>query len=117
MRDADRNLHERQMIEKTDPPSRFSLPIDFDALAARLDPKPAPAEVSTDQLKIPGTVALWRPAGAAAVASLPDASDNGNDLTPITLSGSTGAQTAVTVGDDHDPQAPSGHSLVFSGDK
>jgi|GEM_PF-1341450 len=117
MRDEDRNLHERQMIEKTDAPSRFSLPVDFDALAARLDPKPAPAEVATAQLDVPGTVALWRPSGSGAVTSLPDASGNGNDLTPVTLAGSTGAQAAVSVNDDHDPQAPSAHSLQFSGTK
>jgi hypothetical protein len=117
MRDADRNLHERQMIEKTDAPSRFSLPVDFNALAARLDPKAAPAEVPTDRLNIPGTVALWRPMGSGAVAALPDASGHGNDLTPVTLAGSTGAQTSVSVNDDHDPQAPSAHSLLFSGNK
>ena len=115
--EADRNVHERQMVERTDAASRFSIPVDFAALAQRLDPKPAPAEVATDALKIPGTLALWRPSGSGAVTRLADLSGNGNDLTPVTLAGSTGAQAAVTVNDDHGLDQPSAKSLLFTANK
>jgi hypothetical protein len=114
---ADRNVYERQMMEKTDAPSRFSMPVDFKALAQRLDPKPAPADVVTDALKLPGTVALWRPSGTGAVTKLDDLSGNGNDLTPSTLSGSTGDQTQVSVTDDHGDDQPSAKSLRFTSNK
>ena len=116
-KEADRNVHERQLMERTEPQSRFSLPVDFKALAQRLDPKPAPAEVATDALKVPGTVALWRPSGTGTVAKLEDLSGNGNDLTPTTLSGSTGEQTAVSVNDDHGDDQPSAKSLKFTANK
>jgi hypothetical protein len=115
--EGDRNVYERQMLERTDAASRFSLPIDFKALAQRLDPKPAPAEVSTDALKVPGTVALWRPSGTGNVTKLDDLSGNGNDLTPTTLNGSTGEQAQVSVQDDHGDDQPSAKSLKFTANK
>ncbi|WP_053225978.1 LamG-like jellyroll fold domain-containing protein [Solirubrobacter soli] len=116
-KEADRNAYERQMLERTDAASRFSLTVDFKALAQRLDPKPAPADVATDALKVPGTVALWRPQGTGAVTKLDDLSGNGNDLTPTTLTGSTGDQTQVTVDDDHGDDQPSAKSLKFTANK
>ena len=116
-KEADRNGYERQMLEKTDPPSRFSLAVDFKALAQRLDPKPTPAEVDTDALKLPGTVALWRPSGTGAVTKLDDLSGSGNDLAPTTLAGSTGDQAQVSISDDHGDDQPSAKSLKFTASK
>ncbi|MDA0172855.1 hypothetical protein OJ998_27380 [Solirubrobacter taibaiensis] len=116
-KEADRNVHERQMLEKTEAQSRFQIPVDFKALAQRLDPKPAPADVATEALKVPGTLALWRPAGTGPVTKLDDLSGNGNDLTPATLTGSTGEQTTVTVDDDHSEDQPSAKSLKFTANK
>ena len=116
-KEADRNVHERQLLERTEPQSRFSLPVDFKALAQRLDPKPAPAEVATDALKLPGTVALWRPSGAGNVTKLEDLSGNGNDLTPTTLANSTGEQAQISVNDDHGDDQPSANSLKFTANK
>lgn len=116
-KEADRNAHERQLIEKTEPQSRFSIPVDFKALAQRLDPKPAPAEVSTEALKIPGTLALWRPSGTGTITKLDDLSGNGNDLTPTTLANSTGEQAQVSVNDDHGDDQPSAKSLKFTANK
>src|SRR5262249_10319162 len=92
-------------------------PIDFKALFDRLDPKPAPSEVSTDQLDIPGTVALWRPSGSGNVSTVQDLSGHGNDLTPQTLSGSTRAQSVRRIRDDHCGVQPSDPSFVFSSNK
>ncbi|MDA0179140.1 metallophosphoesterase [Solirubrobacter phytolaccae] len=115
--EADRSLHERLMMEKTEPQSRFSIPLDFKALAQRLDPKPAPAEVATDALKVPGTVALWRPTGTGTVTKLDDLSGNGNDLTPTTLASSTGEQAQISVNEDHGDDQPSARSLKFTANK
>ncbi len=48
-KEADRNVHERQLLERTEPQSRFSLPVDFKALAQRWTRSPPPAEVATGQ--------------------------------------------------------------------
>jgi hypothetical protein len=115
--ESDRNAYEREMLEKTGPESRFNLSVDFKALAQRLDPKPAPTEVATDALRVPGTVALWRPSGTGNVTKLDDLSGHGNDLTPATLTGSTGEQAQVSVQDDHGDTQPSAKSLKFTSNK
>jgi hypothetical protein len=99
----------RRMIEKTGPTDRFSLPVDF---ATRFGEQPEPPATPTSALRVPGTVALWRPQTTPSGA-VADASGNGNDLTPVTLEGGGSLQ----VSDDHGPDAPSKTSLRFDGGK
>jgi hypothetical protein len=115
---AQRSPLDQEMIERTDPASRFSIPIDFTLRFAGFDPHSEPPALSTDQLDIPGTVALWRPqpSGSGAVTALPDASGHGNDLTATALPGSDDTN-AITVADDHDPAQPTKRSLRFNGTK
>jgi hypothetical protein len=113
-----RNAQQRLMIEKTGPNDRFSIPIDFKARFAQIDPRPDPPEADTKDLDIPGTVALWRPpADAGAVTSVKDLSGNGNDLTAATIAGSTGDAAVITRADDHAGDAATKGSLAFHGGK
>ncbi|MDA0166137.1 hypothetical protein OM076_38085 [Solirubrobacter ginsenosidimutans] len=104
---VDRTPLMEEMIEKTDAQNRFSLPLDLDT---RFGTAAEPAEVSTEKLLVPGTVALWRPQKTDA-GGVADLSGNGNDLTPVTLAGGG----TLDLVDDHRTDAPSKQSLKFTG--
>jgi hypothetical protein len=105
----DRDPLEQQMTERTGTQDRFSLPLDFEE---RFGGPPAPGPVDTEDLVVPGTVALWRPQSSTA---LPDLSGSGNDLMRVTLPGSR--EDALTISDDHAPLQPTHGSLRFQGGK
>jgi hypothetical protein len=115
---AQRTASLAQMVEKTDADNRFSIPFDIKKRFADLDPQGEPPALDTNDLNIPGTLALWRPpADGSTVTTLKDASGKGNDLTAQTIAGSSGDAATITRAGDHDPASPTKGSLVFHGGK
>ncbi|TQE25681.1 Tat pathway signal sequence domain protein [Streptomyces ipomoeae] len=107
---------ERQEIELSGDADRFSVDIDFDKRFAGFAPVPARPARPVSKMLVPGTVAYWRfdgrQDGAAVSGTIEDRSGHGNDLTLVTVGGST-----LTWSADHHPDQPGHGSLEFHGGK
>ncbi|TQE28603.1 LamG-like jellyroll fold domain-containing protein [Streptomyces ipomoeae] len=105
---------ERQEIELSGDADRFSVDIDFDKRFAGFAPVPARPARPVSKMLVPGTVAYWRfdgrQDGAAVSGTIEDRSGHGNDLTLVTVGGST-----LTWSADHHPDQPGHGSLEFHG--
>jgi hypothetical protein len=110
------NELERQEIELSGDADRFTVDIDFGDRFSGFAPVPARASRPASKLLVPGTVAYWRFDGhsdATAVSgTVRDQSGRGNDLTLVTVGGST-----LNWSSDHHPDQPGHGSLEFTGYK
>lgn len=110
------NELERQEIELSGDADRFTVDIDFADRFSGFAPVPARPSRPASKLLVPGTVAYWRFDGhtdAAAVSgTVRDQSGRGNDLTLVTVGGST-----LNWSSDHHPDQPGHGSLEFTGYK
>jgi len=110
------NELERQEIELSGDADRFTVDIGFGDRFSGFAPVPARASRPASKLLVPGTVAYWRFDGhsdATAVSgTVRDQSGRGNDLTLVTVGGST-----LNWSSDHHPDQPGHGSLEFTGYK
>ena len=110
------NELERQEIELSGDADRFTVDIDFADRFSGFAPVPARPSRPASKILVPGTVAYWRFDGhtdAAAVSgTVRDQSGRGNDLTLVTVGGST-----LNWSSDHHPDQPGHGSLEFTGYK
>ena len=118
--DEQRNELQRLEVELTDAANMFNLPIDFAKRFNGFDPAPVRAARPAKSVLVPGTLAYWRFDAGADGAPVPsdstigDQSGNGNDLTRVSLGGSTKTLTWST---EHHPDQPAHASLHFLGSK
>ncbi|MGW0836445.1 LamG-like jellyroll fold domain-containing protein [Streptomyces prunicolor] len=110
------NELERQEIELSGDADRFTVDIDFATRFSGFAPVPARASRPVSKLLVPGTVAYWRfdgqSDGTAVSGTVRDQSGRGNDLTLVTVGGST-----LNWSSDHHPDQPGHGSLEFTGYK
>ncbi|MFG2776499.1 LamG-like jellyroll fold domain-containing protein [Streptomyces prunicolor] len=110
------NELERQEIELSGDADRFTVAIDFATRFSGFAPVPARASRPVSKLLVPGTVAYWRfdgqSDGTAVSGTVRDRSGRGNDLTLVTVGGST-----LNWSSDHHPDQPGHGSLEFTGYK
>jgi hypothetical protein len=110
------NELERQEIELSGDADRFSVDIDFADRFSGFAPVAARPSRPASKLLVPGTVAYWRfdgqSDGTAVSGTVRDQSGRGNDLTLVTVGGST-----LNWSSDHHPDQPGHGSLEFTGYK